>query len=202
MEAIKEYQEAIKRDPTNSAYRNNLAAALQKVGDFPAAKVACEKALELDPTYVKAWAKKGDIEFFMKEYHKALETYKKGLEIEPNNSLCVQVRPWPTHRPHRRLVMPEKLTPLPFLLWGCLSSQGLQKTTARIHEASSQEVDMERAAHGMADPEIQMILSDPIIRQVLTDINENPTAGRKALADPMVAAKINKLIAAGVLRTA
>lgn len=115
MEAIKEYQEAIKRDPTNSAYRNNLAAALQKVGDFPAAKVACEKALELDPTYVKAWAKKGDIEFFMKEYHKALETYKKGLEIEPNNSLCVQVRPWPTHRPHRRLVMPEKLTPLPFL---------------------------------------------------------------------------------------
>jgi stress-induced-phosphoprotein 1 len=61
---------------------------------------------------------------------------------------------------------------------------------------------MERAAHGMADPEIQMILSDPIIRQVLTDINENPTAGRKALADPMVAAKINKLIAAGVLRTA
>lgn len=201
MEAIKEYQEAIKRDPTNSAYRNNLAAALQKVGDFPAAKVACEKALELDPTYVKAWAKKGDIEFFMKEYHKALETYKKGLEIEPNNSLCVQVCPLPTHRPHRRLVMIIEAHLLSFP-WGCLSSQGLQKTTARIHEASSQEVDMERAAHGMADPEIQMILSDPIIRQVLTDINENPTAGRKALADPMVAAKINKLIAAGVLRTA
>ena len=81
------------------------------------------------------------------------------------------------------------------------NSQGLQKTTARIREASSQEVDMERAAHGMADPEIQAILSDPIIRQVLTDINENPTAGRKALSDPGVAAKIEKLIAAGVLRT-
>ena len=79
--------------------------------------------------------------------------------------------------------------------------QGLQKTAARIREASSQEVDMERAAHGMADPEIQAILSDPIIRQVLTDINENPTAGRKALNDPGVAAKIQKLIAAGVLRT-
>jgi tetratricopeptide (TPR) repeat protein len=48
-----------------------------------------EQALELDPQYVKAWAKKGDIEFFMKEYHKALESYQQGLQVEPNNSLCV-----------------------------------------------------------------------------------------------------------------
>lgn len=34
------------------------------------------QALQLDPKYVKAWAKKGDIEFFMKEYHKALDSYK------------------------------------------------------------------------------------------------------------------------------
>lgn len=26
---------------------------------------------------MKAWAKKGDIEFFMKEYHKALDSYRK-----------------------------------------------------------------------------------------------------------------------------
>ncbi len=168
-DAIKEYEEAIKRDPTNAAYHNNLAATLSKLMDFPAAKAACEKAIALDPQYVKAWAKKGDIEFFMKEYHKALESYKRGLELEPNNNMCVQ---------------------------------GLQKTSARIRDASSQEVDMERAAHGMADPEIQAILTDPIIRQVLTDMQENPVAGRKALSDPGVAAKIEKLIAAGVLRTA
>lgn len=40
-----------------------------------------------------------------------------------------------------------------------LCMQGLQKTVQRIREASSQEVDMERAAHGMADPEVQAILS-------------------------------------------
>jgi tetratricopeptide (TPR) repeat protein len=48
-----------------------------------------QQALELDAHYVKAWAKKGDIEFFMKEYHKALESYQQGLQVEPNNSLCV-----------------------------------------------------------------------------------------------------------------
>lgn len=35
--------QAVKRDPTNAAYRNNLAAALTKIGDFNAAKAACEK---------------------------------------------------------------------------------------------------------------------------------------------------------------
>ena len=45
------------------------------------------------------------------------------------------------------------------------------------------------------------LTQDPIIRQVLTDLQENPAAGRQALADPGVAAKIEKLIAAGVLRT-
>eukprot|EP00640_Fibrocapsa_japonica_P000732 CAMPEP_0113937774 /NCGR_PEP_ID=MMETSP1339-20121228/4320_1 /TAXON_ID=94617 /ORGANISM="Fibrocapsa japonica" /LENGTH=572 /DNA_ID=CAMNT_0000940673 /DNA_START=71 /DNA_END=1789 /DNA_ORIENTATION=+ /assembly_acc=CAM_ASM_000762 len=167
-EAINEYREATKRDPTNAAYHNNLAAALSKLGDFNTAKEACEKALQLDPTYVKAWAKKGDIEFFMKEYHKALESYKKGLEVESNNPLC---------------------------------QQGLQRTAQKINEANmSGEVDMERAQHGMADPEVQAILSDPVIRNVLRDFQENPMEAQKALADPTVRAKIEKLMAAGVLQ--
>ena len=79
-DAIKEYEEACKRDPTNPAYYNNLAAALLKLGSFNDAKREVEKSLELDRTYVKAWAKKGDIEYFMKEYHKALDSYK-GMQI-------------------------------------------------------------------------------------------------------------------------
>lgn len=38
-----------------------------RIGNFNDAKRQVEKSLELDKTYVKAWAKKGDIEFFMKE---------------------------------------------------------------------------------------------------------------------------------------
>ena len=40
---FQEYEEAIKRDPTNAAYHNNRAAALAKLMDFTAAKAACEK---------------------------------------------------------------------------------------------------------------------------------------------------------------
>eukprot|EP00904_Undaria_pinnatifida_P000933 jgi/Undpi1/10840/HiC_scaffold_3.g01367.m2 len=166
--AIEEYEEAVKRDPTNAAYRNNLAAALTKIGDFNAAKAACEKALELDKKYVKAWAKKGDIEFFMKEYHKALDSYKMGLTVEPKNSLCID---------------------------------GVKKTGMKINESSG-KADSERAAHAMADPEIQMILTDPMVRQVLTDFKENPQHAQKALQNADMRAKIEKLVAAGVLQTA
>ena len=43
------------------------------------------RCIEIDPTFVKAYIRKGKIEHFMKKYHKAVETYKKGLEIDPQN---------------------------------------------------------------------------------------------------------------------
>ena len=79
------YEEAVKRAPKNAAIRNNLSAALCKIMDFNGAKREIEKALELDPQYVKAYARKGDIEFVMKEFHKSLESYQKGLDIDPEN---------------------------------------------------------------------------------------------------------------------
>ena len=164
--AIEEYEEAIKRDPTNAPYHNNLAAAFLKMGLFNDAKRHVEKSLELDKTYVKAWAKKGDIEFFMKEYHKSMDSYKAGLQLEPDNSLC---------------------------------RQGLQKTIQKVNESSGGEMDAERVAHARADPEIQAILSDPMIQQVLRDFQENPTHANRALQDTNVRAKIEKLIAAGIL---
>lgn len=65
--AVKEYEEAVKRAPNNAPIRNNLAAALCKIMDFSGAKMHIEKAIEIDPKYVKAWARKGDIEVLIKE---------------------------------------------------------------------------------------------------------------------------------------
>ncbi len=168
-QAIAEYEDACKRDPSNASYHNNLAAAYQKMGLFNDAKKEVEKSLELDRNYVKAWAKKGDIEFFMKEYHKSLDSYKAGLQIEPDNALC---------------------------------KQGMAKTMSKIQEATANgDMDQERAAHAMADPEIQQILRDPTIRQVLTDFQENPKFAQQAMMnDPDIRKKIEKLIAAGVLQ--
>jgi len=171
-DAVKEYEEAAKRAPNNAPIRNNLAAALCKVMDFNGAKKNIEKAIELDPKYVKAWARKGDIEVLMKENHKALESYKAGLSLDSTSGTC---------------------------------RDGLRKVTAMINYGNANMTDAEkreRASHGMADPEIQSILQDPVIQQILRDFNENPTAANQAMSNPGVRAKIEKLVASGVVQTA
>jgi len=171
-EAVKEYEEAVKRAPKNPAIRNNLAAALCKIMDFNGAKRNIEEALELDPKYVKAYARKGDIEVLMKENHKAMDSYRKGLEIDPTNAAC---------------------------------REGLSKVQTMINMGSAnmtEEEKKERAEHAMADPEIQSIMQDPVMRQVLQDFNDNPNAANTAMRDASVRAKIEKLIASGILQTA
>lgn len=171
-EAVKEYEEAVKRAPKNATIKNNLAAALCKIMDFNGAKRNIEEALELDPKYVKAYARKGDIEVLMKENHKAMDSYKKGLEIEPNNAACTEGL-----RKVRTMI---------------------NAGSANM----SEEEKKERAEHAMADPEIRNILEDPVIRQVLQDFNDNPNAANDAMRDPTVRDKVEKLIASGILQTA
>ena len=140
-QAVAAYEDAVKRAPKNATIRNNLAAALCKIMDFNGAKRSIEVAIELDEKYVKAWARKGDIEVLMKENHKAMESYKKGLEIDPSNTAC---------------------------------REGLQKVTAMVNYGQAnmtEEERKERAAHAMADPEIQSILQDPVINQILKDFS-------------------------------
>mmetsp|Transcript_28773 Transcript_28773/g.112201 ORF Transcript_28773/g.112201 Transcript_28773/m.112201 type:complete len:260 (+) Transcript_28773:521-1300(+) len=164
------YTEAIRRNPDDPAPYSNRAAAYMKLGEFPFALRDCEKCLELDPKYTKAYSRKGSIHFFMKEYHKSLEAYKTALEMDPNN---------------RDLRM------------------DYQRVMATIQQtANSDEVDEEQVKKAMADPEIQKILSDPGVTQVLKEMSEKPEYAQKALEDPVMADKIKKLIAAGVVRVA
>ena len=74
-----QYSDAIKRDPKVSAFYSNRAAAYQKVMEYARAKEDCQKAIELEKNNVKAWGRLGDVQFFQKEYHRALESYENGM---------------------------------------------------------------------------------------------------------------------------
>ncbi|KAE8909488.1 hypothetical protein PR003_g17311 [Phytophthora rubi] len=107
--------------------RRQLKSDYTKLTSFNEAKKDCEKALELDPKYVKAYSRMGAIQCFMKEFHKARESYEKGLALDPNHQECID---------------------------------GLRTVMYKIQNG---ETDEERARHGMADPEIQAILRDPLV---------------------------------------
>ena len=78
-QAIEEYTEAIRRDPKNAALYSNRCMAYTKVMDLGSALKDADKGLELDPSFVKLYIRKGNVQNMMKAYHKALDTWDKGL---------------------------------------------------------------------------------------------------------------------------
>ena len=58
-EAIESYTQAITLDGANAVYYSNRAAAYSSKGDHTTAIMDAEKAVELDPSFVKAYSRLG-----------------------------------------------------------------------------------------------------------------------------------------------
>ncbi|KAL8172286.1 hypothetical protein V2J09_024090 [Rumex salicifolius] len=170
-EAIRHYTEAMKRNPKDPKAYSNRAACYTKLGALPEGLKDAEKCIELDPTFAKGYTRKGAVQFFMKEYDKALETYQEGLKHDPNNAELVD---------------------------------GVRRCVQQINKASRGDLTpeelKERQAKAMQDPEIQNILTDPVMRQVLADMQESPTSAQEHMKNPMVMNKIQKLMSAGIIQ--
>ncbi|XP_008238627.1 PREDICTED: hsp70-Hsp90 organizing protein 3-like [Prunus mume] len=170
-EAIKHYTESLRRNPKDPKAYSNRAACYTKLGAMPEGLKDAEKCIELDPTFAKGYTRKGAVQFFMKEYEKALETYQEGLKHDAGNQELLDGV--------RRCVQ--------------------QINKASRGDLSPDELK-ERQAKGMQDPEIQNILQDPVMRQVLIDFQENPKAAQEHTKNPMVMTKIQKLVSAGIVQ--
>ncbi|KAF8379280.1 hypothetical protein HHK36_028713 [Tetracentron sinense] len=170
-EAVKHYTEALRRNPKDQRVYSNRAACYTKLGALPEGLKDAEKCIELDPTFSKGYTRKGAVQFFMKEYDKALETYQEGLKHDPNNQDLLD---------------------------------GIRRCIEQINKTNRGDISAddlkERQGKAMQDPEIQNILSDPVMRQVLADFQENPKAAQDHLKSPQVMNKIQKLVSAGIVQ--
>lgn len=74
------------------AILSNRCATYIKLTEFAYALKDAEKCLEINPEFVKAYARKGTCHHMMKEYHKAMKAFEDGLKIEPQNKDCLEGR--------------------------------------------------------------------------------------------------------------
>lgn len=175
-EAVQHYSEALKRGPPSAnpeAYKlfSNRAACYTKLGALNEGLKDAEECIRLAPEFAKGYSRKGHLQYFTKEYDKAIETYQEGLKHDPDNQEL---------------------------------KEGLMRCVQAINKMNRGEVSeadlKERQARAMADPEVQGILSDPIMRQVLQDMQEDPAAAQQHMRHPDISRKIEKLVAAGILQ--
>lgn len=80
-EALKVYNEAIRRNPKMTKYYTNRASCFIKLMEFASACKDCDKALELDSKCLNAYIRKANCHLFLKEYHKSLECVEKARAI-------------------------------------------------------------------------------------------------------------------------
>ncbi|KAL0239202.1 hypothetical protein PCE1_004893 [Barthelona sp. PCE] len=90
VEAIQQYEEAIKRDPTSHTAVANRGLCKLRLGDFMGCVKDCDDALEIDPTYIKALIRAAQAYQYMAMYHKSLEYYKRAQALEPSEHSVLQ----------------------------------------------------------------------------------------------------------------
>jgi stress-induced-phosphoprotein 1 len=174
-EAMKHYNEAIKRNEKDPRGFSNRAACFTKLMAFPEALKDCDAAVALDRTFVKAYIRKASIYLAMKRHDDCFQAIQEAKSFDTERLHSVEI--------------------------DRLLSQYYQAMHTATQTASqlSPEETMERA---MQDPELMSIMSDPVMQQILQQMQSDPKALMDHMKNPMIAAKIRKLIAAGIIRTA
>ncbi|KAJ6426766.1 hypothetical protein OIU84_022371 [Salix udensis] len=212
--AIETFQKAL------TEHRN--PDTLKKLNEAEKAKKDLEQQEYFDPKLAEEEREKGNEYFKQQKYPEAVKHYTESLRRDPKNpkaysnraacytklgalpeglkdaEKCIELDPTffkglykkkegLKHDPHNQELL-----------------DGVRRCVEQLNKASrgdlSPEELKERQAKAMQDPEIQNILSDPVMRQVLVDFQENPKAAQEHMKNPMVTSKIQKLVQAGIVQ--
>lgn len=170
--ALKHYSEAIKRDENDARGWANRAACYLKLAAVPEGLKDCERALALDPHSVKALLRKAALLQLKRDYSEALATLEQAATADEEGRHATEI--------------------------GSMMSR-LQGEIRKAGEGASEEEILARAAR---DPEVREIMGDPVMMQILRQMQADPRAAAEHLRNPTVAGKVRKLMAAGIIKTA
>lgn len=168
-EAVKEYTEAINRNEKEPKAYSNRAACYHKLGALQEALKDCETCIGLDPNFAKAYIRKAAVQFMKHEYTECLETCELAKKADVDQKHSDEI------------------------------AEQISKCYQKMYSDNAGQSREEIMKKAMQDPEIQQILSDPVMNQILMQMQEDPNALRAHMANPTIAAKIRKLATSGII---
>ena len=186
-------------NPEIAAQEKEKGNALVKEGKWIEAKAVYDEAIKRNPSDHTLYSNRALCFMKLMEWPSAKADCDKALQIEPTfvralerRGNCYQMLKEVT----KAMADFRKGLELDPQNRACI--EGLQRVEANMFNSGGQR-DEQQVANAMKDPEIQQILQDPMINNVLKNLQENPRSAQDALKDPVIAERIQKLAAAGIL---
>jgi len=184
-------------NPEIAAQEKEKGNTLVKDGKFVEAKAVYDEAIKRNPKDHTLYSNRALCYSKLMEWPAAKADCDKALELCPNFVRALE------RRGNCYVMLKEMTKAMADFRKGLeldpenkVCREGLQRVEMSMFSGKR---DPEQVANAMKDPEIQQILQDPIISNVLRQLQENPQAAQAALKDPLVAERIQKLAAAGIL---
>jgi stress-induced-phosphoprotein 1 len=172
--SVQAYTESIKRNPEDPRGYTNRASAYTKLVALPEALKDCEEAIKIDPKFTKGYIRKSNVLFSMKDYSKCLEAIHRASQVDQehgNNTSAKEIQ------------------------------QQENKCMQAMYAERSNETEEETLKRAMRDPEVAQIMQDPVMQSILQQAQGDPKALQNHMQDSRVRAKIEKLVAAGIIKT-
>jgi len=158
--AVEAYSEMVKRAPEDPRGYSNRAACLIKLLTFPAAVQDCDAAIKLDPTFIRAYLRKAQAYFAMREYNKCMDVCTQASEHDKSGANAREIE------------------------------QQQQKALQAQFSAQDGETEEQTTERIQKDPEIMGILGDPIMQSILQQAKGDPAALQEHMKNPGIRSKI------------
>ncbi|KAF4819265.1 Heat shock protein sti1-like protein [Colletotrichum siamense] len=171
--AVAAYSEMIKRAPDDPRGYSNRAAAFVKLLEFPSAVEDCNTAIKKDATFIRAYIRKAQAFFGMREYSKCVDACTEAAKVDLEHHKGANARE---------------------------IEQQQQKAFNAMYSARENETEDQTRERLAKDPEIMSIMQDPIMQSILQQAQSDPAALTEHMKNPEIRSKIQKLVAAGVIR--
>ncbi|KIH94846.1 stress-induced-phosphoprotein 1 [Sporothrix brasiliensis 5110] len=171
--AVQCYTEMIRRAPTDPRGYSNRAAAYAKLLELPSALDDCDAAIKHDPTFVRAYIRKAQTYFGMRKYSDCVDACAEADRVDKEFHNGANARE---------------------------IDQQQQKALAAMYSARDNETEEQTRERIANDPDIMGIMQDPVMQAILQQAQGDPAALNEHMRNPSVRTKIQKLIAAGVIR--
>ncbi|EFX03578.1 heat shock protein sti1 [Grosmannia clavigera kw1407] len=171
--AVAAYSEMVKRAPDDARGYSNRAAAFIKLLEFPSALEDCDAAIRKDPRFIRAYIRKAQTYLGMRKYSECVDACAEADRVDREFHGGANTRE---------------------------IEQQQQKALGAMYSARENETEEQTRERIMKDPEIMGIMQDPVMQTILQQAQSDPAALNEHTKNPSVRSKIQKLIAAGVIR--